>query len=1049
MTKLRLRSKVNFPANVTADGGIAVRKESGQWVVYPKFSDLVSIAASSVQDPTTQQVWIYNPAEDTYAVLTLGGLGDALFKLTSTTSNSIGLGSKTFTVQPNKDVGVGQYVLITDDAAPASNGMYGKITDYTGSSLTVSVEGVIGSGTKTAWTIRVSGATGATGATGTTGSASGVRQTYSTTTADADPGAGTFRLNNATPSSATAAYLDNLDAGGATVSGIFDTWDDSTNTTKGLLFLQKTTDPTVWASFRVTGSVVDGTGYRKLTLSSGAGSGAFTNGDVFTLTFSPAGDAGTNGAVATPEDHGAVGDGVADDLAAIVAAAAANGGYVTGIPGSIYRLELGTSGYSIPTTFVFNLNGATLKPIYTGTSYPFEKSINSVATYALSAQVNGAVSVTTVDNPPSGLAAGDNVMFYSDGLGGSNPPSWRRVASVSGTTTGLDRIIPFAYSGSITMRKVALYEKFIIENGTLDYSLIDDNALGGFNISGYKQLRFANLDITNVNFDRADGTDYVITTGYCLKADFSDIRIRDATKNGTFINAGNHEYVNVEGVVGQGDGFGINVFNCDFFSIERNAITGRFQEGTTYSVRGIKVIGCREGTVRANRVNNYDSGIKIESTAGVQVESNSLDWCGVSINYSNQAPLSTSYENNAIRNNKIRFSTNTSGAIVVSDDTSNKTIISGNIITDAYGPGIRSDGLDVQITGNNIFNWGRSASTSAAIKIGDVDATGLMDGNLAITDNSSNVAWYVQSGNTGFRVGANFTNATTIWDATHQAGIQSKPNDSRVDVFTSSGTATKPPWATEARVTLMAGGSGGGSGRRGAAGSVRCGGGGGAGGGLNGAVIPASLISTSTTVTIGAGGAGGAAVTTNDTDGNAGTAGGQTSFGALLRAAPGGGGAGGTATSGTGGSAGSLTAHVPGAGAAASTTGLVGVAGNRVAIGGSGGGSGGGITTGNVDSAGGNGATPSGAYNNSTSAATGGTASSGTAGGNGQSVDANMAIGGASGAGGGSNSTGAAGAGGNGGSYGGGGGGGGASLNGNNSGKGGDGAPGICIVIWR
>jgi hypothetical protein len=298
MTKLRLRSKVNFPANVTADGGIAVRKESGQWVVYPKFSDLVSIAASSVQDPTTQQVWIYNPAEDTYAVLTLGGLGDALFKLTSTTSNSIGLGSKTFTVQPNKDVGVGQYVLITDDAAPASNGMYGKITDYTGSSLTVSVEGVIGSGTKTAWTIRVSGATGATGATGTTGSASGVRQTYSTTTADADPGAGTFRLNNATPSSATAAYLDNLDAGGATVSGIFDTWDDSTNTTKGLLFLQKTTDPTVWASFRVTGSVVDGTGYRKLTLSSGSGSGAFTNGDTFTLTFSPAGDAGTNGAVA-------------------------------------------------------------------------------------------------------------------------------------------------------------------------------------------------------------------------------------------------------------------------------------------------------------------------------------------------------------------------------------------------------------------------------------------------------------------------------------------------------------------------------------------------------------------------------------------------------------------------------------------------------------------------------------------------------------------------------------------------------------------------------
>ncbi|MER9527325.1 hypothetical protein NKI96_27760 [Mesorhizobium sp. M0292] len=40
--------------------------------------------------------------------------------------------------------------------------------------------------------------------------------TFSTTTADADPGNGTLRLNNASAALVTAAYIDNLDAGGST-----------------------------------------------------------------------------------------------------------------------------------------------------------------------------------------------------------------------------------------------------------------------------------------------------------------------------------------------------------------------------------------------------------------------------------------------------------------------------------------------------------------------------------------------------------------------------------------------------------------------------------------------------------------------------------------------------------------------------------------------------------------------------------------------------------------------------------------------------------------
>lgn len=137
---------------------------------------------------------------------------------------------------------------------------------------------------------------GPEGDQGPVGPSPGIHQAYSTTTTDADPGAGVFRLNNATPASATAAYLDNADVAGATVSGIFDRWDDSTNTVKGSLRAEKSGDASVWGEWNVTGPVVDGTGYRKLTLASGAGSGTFTNADVFAITFTRAGDKGADGA---------------------------------------------------------------------------------------------------------------------------------------------------------------------------------------------------------------------------------------------------------------------------------------------------------------------------------------------------------------------------------------------------------------------------------------------------------------------------------------------------------------------------------------------------------------------------------------------------------------------------------------------------------------------------------------------------------------------------------------------------------------------------------
>ncbi|TPL40167.1 hypothetical protein [Mesorhizobium sp. B2-4-6] len=120
--------------------------------------------------------------------------------------------------------------------------------------------------------------------------------TFSTSTADADPGNGTLRLNNASAASATAAYIDNLDSGGATVSGVVDGFDDSTNVIKGQLTLRSKASTAIAYVYNVTGSVVDGTGYRKLTLAYVSGAGTLpTTTDGIWLIFARAGDKGADG----------------------------------------------------------------------------------------------------------------------------------------------------------------------------------------------------------------------------------------------------------------------------------------------------------------------------------------------------------------------------------------------------------------------------------------------------------------------------------------------------------------------------------------------------------------------------------------------------------------------------------------------------------------------------------------------------------------------------------------------------------------------------------
>lgn len=131
----------------------------------------------------------------------------------------------------------------------------------------------------------------------TNGSAVGIPYTFSTTTTDADPGAGYLRLDNATQTSATTIRADLAGSDGADWTNVLATFDDSTSTVKGYLLLQKLADASKWLLFSLA-SMASPAGYRNFTVTNVAGSAAspFANGDAIVMKFHRTGDKGDTGA---------------------------------------------------------------------------------------------------------------------------------------------------------------------------------------------------------------------------------------------------------------------------------------------------------------------------------------------------------------------------------------------------------------------------------------------------------------------------------------------------------------------------------------------------------------------------------------------------------------------------------------------------------------------------------------------------------------------------------------------------------------------------------
>jgi len=127
-------------------------------------------AATSETNAATSETNAATSETNAAASEAAAALSAATLQGTSTTSLLIEVASKVFTTQSGKQFDAGAWLLVTSDADP-TNYMHGQVTSYSGTTLTLNVTNIGGSGTFADWTIDVSGTRGAIGATGPQGPA--------------------------------------------------------------------------------------------------------------------------------------------------------------------------------------------------------------------------------------------------------------------------------------------------------------------------------------------------------------------------------------------------------------------------------------------------------------------------------------------------------------------------------------------------------------------------------------------------------------------------------------------------------------------------------------------------------------------------------------------------------------------------------------------------------------------------------------------------------------------------------------------------------------
>ena len=122
--------------------------------------------------------------------------------------------------------------------------------------------------------------------------AAGIQMTWETATTDTDQGVGKVWANNATLSSATVLYFDDVERNSVSINALIDTLDDPTATNSATIYIQEAGTATAGVVFKCSGACTSASTYTKVAVTHQATFGTLSDGDVVGVTFAFSGDNG-------------------------------------------------------------------------------------------------------------------------------------------------------------------------------------------------------------------------------------------------------------------------------------------------------------------------------------------------------------------------------------------------------------------------------------------------------------------------------------------------------------------------------------------------------------------------------------------------------------------------------------------------------------------------------------------------------------------------------------------------------------------------------------
>lgn len=317
----------------------------------------------------------------------------------------------------------------------------------------------------------------------------GNEYSFATSTSMADPGTGLFRFNNATVASATAIAISALTnaSGNPNIRTEIASWDDSTNTNRGTIYIRKIGTPATFAAFTVSGALTDNTTWLQLAVTYVTGNGSFSASDRLSVQFVRAGDKGADGTVAGP------GVSVDNEIAlwngttgATLKRASSSGilkatSGVIGTVSSSDNLSIGTI-----TSTTSSANALAVGP--NGTTNPVLQVDNSTASAATGIKITGAAAAAGIAVAAISSGTNENLTVNAKGSGS---------VSIGSSSTGG---VALAAGGGNVSVTGSLTTTGVIELGNASDTTLSRNAAGQLAIeAGGGSLYTGTIELGNAS----------------------------------------------------------------------------------------------------------------------------------------------------------------------------------------------------------------------------------------------------------------------------------------------------------------------------------------------------------------------------------------------------------------------------------------------------------------------------------------------------------------------------------------------------------------------